>query len=126
MYAEWPRGGRCGDYGAFWWPAGTVISEIVERRFNGGIGQIQRSVEDACLIVLDDIVDRGMTDARRAALQDLINWRRGQPMIMTGNFSPDELPTITDDRTTSRILAGSALKFGGKDLRIEGLTITEV
>ncbi len=115
IYADW-QGWAC------FWPAAKIVGDIIDAQFNKNVQPIINTIETADLIVVDDIVDRNMTDARCAALCDLINWRKGKPMILTGNFSPNELPKIVpSDRLVSRILSGRAQGFEGPDMRIANL-----
>lgn len=116
VYADWQQ-----DFACFW-PASKIANDIVDGQLNQTLSPIRNTVRDATLIVVDDIVDRNMTDARCAALCDLINWRAGKPMILTGNFSPKELPkAVPSDRLVSRILSGRAQGFEGPDMRIANL-----
>lgn len=139
VYAEWPR--KIWKFEKYeiiqdepcFFSASTVISDLVEARMRGGTHKIQNTFERSTLIVLDDIVDRGLSDARRAALLDLFEWRKGKPLILTGNFpvvSSDNQPTLADvvqdERIISRMLEGAVLEFGGKDLRMQSLKITRV
>ncbi len=120
IYADW-SGWAC------FWPAAKIVGDIQDAQFNKNVQPIINTVESASLIVVDDIVDRNMTDARCAALCDLINWRKGKPLILTGNFNPDELTKcVPSDRLVSRILSGKALAFQGPDMRLAKLEVTDV
>lgn len=115
IYADW-LGWAC------FWPAAKITADIVDGQFNKNVQPIINTIRDADLIVVDDIVDRNMTDSRCSALCDLINWRKDKPMILTGNFSPKELTKcVPSDRLVSRILSGKAQCFEGPDMRIANL-----
>lgn len=121
-YAFWPAG-----WGSFFWSAAKIVNDIIDAQFNHTVQRIVNTVQKADLIVVDDIVDRNMTDARCAALCDLINWRKGKPLILTGNFTPDQLTEcVPSDRLVSRILSGKALAFQGPDMRVMKLEVTDV
>src|ERR1017187_633362 len=69
IYAEWPAVIGAPVRPQFW-PAAKIIGDLIESRFSGGATAIQKTCEAAGLIVIDDIIDRNMTDARCAALLD--------------------------------------------------------
>lgn len=126
VFAEWP-GTSDGATAPRFWPSSKILTDLVEARFSGGVSAIRNTVNAASLLVMDDIADRNMTDARRAALLDILNWREDKPLILTSNFAPDELnAVVNDDRLVSRILAGQTLQFGGPDLRLKDTTITAI
>ena len=134
IYAEWPNVIRQ-DIGTIdydrepkFLKSSDVLGEIADARFrNNGVRKLRDMIQMASLVVLDDIADRAATDARRAALYDVLEWRKVQPMILTGNFGPDELLDILkDDRIVDRIQAGRQIKFSGPSMRLSGLPIIEV
>lgn len=117
----------CKAIGAKMWPAAKIISDVLSAQFNGGLGAIHNTVRDADLIVIDDVVDRNMTDARRGALLDIMRWRGDKPMILTGNFAPTNLgDALQDDRLVDRILGGKHLEFGGLSMRTAGAKVVKV
>ncbi len=134
IYAEWPQKIREDSGTIDWncepvfWRASDISGDIANARFKGtGISDFRGQVKRASLIVLDDIADRNITDARRAALLDLLEWRDGLPLILTGNFDPNELKDVLiDDRVLDRIQKGRQIKFTGPSLRTSGLEILEV
>jgi DNA replication protein DnaC len=134
VFAEWPYVMRRDiviidfEQEPIFWKANDILGEIADARFrNQGVQKIRQKCQNASLVVLDDIADRSATDARRAALYDLIEWRKDLPLILTGNFPPNELHDILkDDRVISRIQHGRQVKFGGPDLRLSNLPILEV
>lgn len=124
VYSQWPEDGEIGPR---FWPSGKIIPDLVDARFSGGWSKIRNTVQTASLIVIDDVADRDMTDARRAALLDILNWREPKPLILTGNFNPTELTTVLkDDRLVSRILRGQQREFGGPDLRLLEMKIVTI
>jgi chromosomal replication initiation ATPase DnaA len=108
---------------AFFWPAGNVIADIVRARVEGGAGRIKRTVEDADLIVLDDIATRDPTTAQLDALYSLLLWRAYKPFIITGNLTPQQLSATMDDRIASRSCAGVVIECTGPDIRLSGALV---
>lgn len=125
VYAYWPHPGM-----VFYWQASRVIGDLVEARLNGGGNKILKTVKDASLIVIDDIVDRSVNDMRRIAFLDILNERAGKPFILTGNFDPKVLNSETgplkDDRVASRICAGTIFNFVGDDYRMKKAQIVKM
>ena len=50
-------------------------------------------------------------------LFDLMEWRRGKPLVITSNKSPEDIGAIYDDRILSRLSAGTVLEIVGPDRR---------
>lgn len=134
IYSEWPHVKRKDldiiDYEQepIFWKSSDILSEVADARFrNAGIKSIRAKCQMASLIVLDDIADRAATDGRRAAFYDVLEWRGNRPLILTGNFAPNELIDILkDDRIVDRIQHGRQVKFSGTSMRLSGLPIIEV
>ena len=103
---------------------GDVYADMKE--VDGRRGALRSTMRDYSLVVLDDVGDRNVTAHRQAAILDLINWRDGRPLILTGNLSPTELPALFEDRVVSRILSGCSLLFEGPDMRLSGMTSVKV
>lgn len=80
-----------------------------------------RRFGNASLVVIDEI-GSGMThEWRNECFWNLLEARRKQPLIMTGNLRLDELADKFDERIESRINAGSIISFEGEDMRLEGI-----
>lgn len=104
-----------------------LIQRYISQQFDRRLESLQREIQYAPLVVLDDVADRGANEARRSALLDIIRWREGLPLLMTGNFDTTELTAkLGDDRLSSRIARGTTLKFGGPDLRMKSAESIEV
>ena len=79
-------------------------------------------LRDQGLVVIDEIGTREATAHRYDAFRDLLEIRKGKPLIVTGNISPDGgLAGLYDDRIESRIAAGVLLEVKGQDRRLSGL-----
>lgn len=68
-------------------------------------------------LILDDLAVRSPTEAMQQSLFDLLEWRRGKPLLITSNKLPDEIGRLYDDRIRSRIEAGTVIEMGGMDRR---------
>lgn len=70
----------------------------------------------SCLF-LDDIGLREPTETMQQILFDFLELRKGKPMVITSNHSPEGLTDLYDDRIRSRILAGTIIEMKGPDRR---------
>ncbi|MCR9202666.1 MAG: DnaA/Hda family protein [Planctomycetaceae bacterium] len=79
-------------------------------------------VASASCLFLDDLGTRRPTEGMCAALFDLLEWRKGRPIVITSNKQPDELTQSGwfDDRIYSRFAAGTVIKIEGSDRRATG------
>jgi chromosomal replication initiator protein len=73
--------------------------------------------EHAPLVILDDLAVRAPTEAMQQVFFDLLELRKGQRLLITGNLPPEDLRDLYDDRIVSRILAGTVLELAGADRR---------
>lgn len=80
-----------------------------------------RGIADMGLVVLDEIGSGMSHEWRNETLWNLLEKRKGKPLILTGNLTLDQLRTKFDERVQSRIKAGTIIDFTGRDLRIDGL-----
>ena len=87
-----------------------VTSEIQYNKFVGRI--TNRSA-----VFLDDLGTRKSSEATYQALFDLLEWRKGRPLIITTNKTLAELAALYDDRIADRLAAGSVVKFTGPSRR---------
>ncbi len=109
---------RWGGMRAFW-DAQKTMSAFFEHEYT-----IRKTLEDADLIVLDDVAARSPTNPQLDALRMILEWRRGKPLLITSNLGPDALDTVLDDRCASRICAGWCHEFKDADRRLLGAIIT--
>lgn len=80
-----------------------------------------RRLQTSQLVVVDEIGTREATGHRFETLLTLLELRRCQPLIMTGNLSLNGLEQAYDERISSRICAGTIIEFTGEDRRLNGL-----
>ena len=74
-------------------------------------------VADSSCVYLDDLGIRKPTESMQQGLFDLMEWRRGKPLVITSNKSPEVIGAIYDDRILSRLSAGTVLEIVGPDRR---------
>lgn len=143
---RWEKGVKVPDERTFkdaanfcqWWTCGELYPLMTG--YENQSAAVRQKCEDCDLIVLDDIADRNMTDARRASLLDILNWRGNKPLILTGNYDPKKYVVdpvtkkqttelkmaLQDDRLVGRILRCYHQRFSGPDLRMANLKVTDV
>lgn len=80
-------------------------------------GQYQRRLAEVPWLFLDDLGIRSPTDAMRQYMFDLLEYRKGLPLVITSNLSPEGLAEMYDDRIISRLTAGTVLEIDGEDRR---------
>lgn len=81
-----------------------VPADVAEKASREYYRQMQRA-KSAYFVVMDDIGVRSATDAFRADLHDIINYRnvRQYPTIYTSNVTAEQLATIFDNRLADRV-----------------------
>lgn len=79
---------------------------------------IMRWVENASLLVLDDVGLRPLSEAQSEALLRIVNLRHGKPLIVTTNCTSQELPKMVGERINSRLRSGAAFRIDSPDRRI--------
>jgi DNA replication protein DnaC len=107
----------------FYWPAAKVVGDLVMARVDGTAGRIKRTIEDADLIVLDDIATREPTTAQLDALYSVLLWRENKPLVITCNYSPARLSEVMDQRIASRACRGVVIECTGKDRRLSSAMV---
>lgn len=80
----------------------------------------ETSCRNRSAIFLDDLGVRAASEAMRQSLFDLLEWRKGQPLVITSNKSLSELAAMYDDRIADRIAAGTVVRFVGPSRRQRG------
>lgn len=74
------------------------------------------------LVVIDEIGTRDASAHRYDAFRDLLETRKGKPLILTGNLDPISVLLRTyDERIQSRIAAGMLVEVKGPDRRLMGV-----
>ena len=120
----------CGDMPGMFINA-SVFQNIYNEQFRGEdeaqaiasarYYSIKRDMDNARLLVLDDLGLRGATEAFRSELYEIIDTRATWHLstLITSNMGLDGISTVLDERISSRISAmGTAVQFTGKDHRM--------
>lgn len=90
---------------------GHIVRKLVT------FAQYQRQLASCPCVFLDDLGVRAPTDPMRQYLFDLLEYRKGLPLVITSNLSPEGLADMFDDRVISRVKAGTVLHLDGPDRR---------
>ena len=80
-------------------------------------GEIMRWVEQAPILVLDDVGKRQLTEPQADALLRIVNLRHGKPLVCTTNCTGADLPAYVGERINSRLRAGLSFRIDGADRR---------
>jgi DNA replication protein DnaC len=84
-------------------------------------GQWWKWLTDVGLLIVDEIGTGMSHEWRREMLWKVLEFRKGRPLLLTGNLSPGGLLDQFDARIQSRILAGAVIELVGSDKRLTGL-----
>ena len=119
-YVQWS--GR-----ASWFTANEYCQSIQRCRRDGSIFEsgyqiFERSIMDIArdpkrLFCIDDLGIRGATDSVYEIILSFIDCRKGKPTIFTSNMNLDGIREIFDERTASRLSAGTVIEVTGSDQR---------
>ncbi|MCR9197781.1 MAG: hypothetical protein NXI04_04015 [Planctomycetaceae bacterium] len=74
-------------------------------------------VQTCSALFLDDLGIRKPSEAVYQTLFDLLEWRKGKPLIITTNKAISDLAKMYDDRIVDRLTAGTVVKFEGRSRR---------
>ena len=91
----------------------VVTTELPYSKFVG-------RVANRSAVFLDDLGTRQPTESTYQALFDLLEWRKGRPLIITSNKRLSELAGIYDDRIADRLKVGTVVAFSGDSRRQKG------
>lgn len=79
-----------------------------------------RALEDAYLLVLDEVGMRGkVSEHHYDCVKRAIDAREGRPLVVISNLSLPELLPIYDDRIISRLAGGTVVPVYGPDRRLK-------
>lgn len=114
----------CGDpfFDAWFIRFSNLTDDMMTKSKAGMPTPWERITRDRQLIVIDEIGSGAKNEWRNEILWEILERRRGKPLILTSNLTPDELLTRFDARIQSRIMQGSLIALLGKDKRVEGLS----
>lgn len=87
-----------------------------------GLAGFWRRLSNLGLVVIDEIGTRDASAHRYDAFREILEIRRGKPLILTGNLEPTSVLLRTyDERIQSRIAAGMLVEVKGPDRRLAGV-----
>jgi DNA replication protein DnaC len=87
---------------------------------SGGLGSYTQALEEASLLILDDIGQGEWSDAFNRWLYSVVNrrWEWGRPTAASTNMTSKDLKDMIGDALFSRLASGYILKFEGADRRV--------
>jgi len=98
-----------------WSRADDFLLEYVDR--GDGRKALQAKVEGTPCLFLDDLGVRPPTPPMLQAIFDVLEMRKGRPVVIVSNHDLRKLSEIYDERIVSRLSAGTVLEIRGQDRR---------
>ena len=98
-----------------WSRADDFLLEYVDR--GDGRKALQSKVEGTPCLFLDDLGVRPPTPPMLQAIFDVLEMRKGRPVVIVSNHDLRKLSEIYDERIVSRLSAGTVLEIRGQDRR---------
>lgn len=98
-----------------WSRADDFLLEYVDR--GDGRKALQAKVEGTPCLFLDDLGVRPPTPPMLQAIFDVLEMRKGRPVVIMSNHDLRKLSEIYDERIVSRLSAGTVLEIRGQDRR---------
>lgn len=129
---------------AVWRNAGSLLNLLVKCDFAGSQGvpvmrsngttdyehesSIYKKVSEYPLLCLDELGSSKQSDKHREKLNNILDHRKGKPLIVTTNLSSERFEEVYDARTHSRLWGGSegegvVILCDGPDRRMVGTTV---
>lgn len=116
-----------------WYAADDLLTTLMDCRQHGSVQrwdaqgyavitteqQMLRRIEQAAIVVLDDVGTRQLSEAQTEALRAVLDCRIRKPLVVTTNCNTQQLIESVGNRNTSRLLAGAVVQIGGSDRRRE-------
>lgn len=106
-------------YSVFYGSADNIIKQMEKERFGRSNGDIEEEIENADLLIIDDLGTEFKTAFSETAVYQIINNAilNGKPMIISSNLSIDELEERYGQRVVSRLNSFEVVNFIGTDIR---------
>ncbi len=101
--------------------AEELIKSIRDIRFNGNF-TLEEYINNCDLLIIDDLGTEMSSDFSKTELFNLLNSRllNNKKMMVSTNYSLEELTNIYSERITSRLIGNFTLcKFYGDDIRLQ-------
>src|SRR3712207_5801402 len=97
-----------------------LINNLKQSRFNGEV-DLEDLLIDCDLLIIDDLGTESLNEFSKIELFNLLNRKllKRKNMIISTNFSLEDLARTYSERTSSRLLGNFTLcKFYGHDIRV--------
>jgi len=106
-------------YTVFYGSSDNIIKQMEKERFGRSNGDIEEEIENADLLIIDDLGTEFKTAFSETAVYQLINNAilNGKPMIISSNLSITELEERYGKRVVSRLNSFEVINFIGTDIR---------
>ena len=106
-------------FSVFYGSADNIIKQMEKERFGRSNGDIEEEIENADLLIIDDLGTEFKTAFSETAVYQIINNAilNGKPMIISSNLSIDELEERYGQRVVSRLNSFEVVNFIGTDIR---------
>ncbi|HCF83485.1 MAG TPA: hypothetical protein DER68_06105 [Ruminococcaceae bacterium] len=108
------------DFCAVYISAPELIRNVDNEQFGRASGDTLSVIADCDLLILDDLGAENNNERSASLLYEVINGRisRSLPIIVSTNYSINELHTRYNDRILSRLLSMNVRFFEGNDNRL--------
>ena len=106
-------------FNVFYGSADNIIKQMEKERFGRSNGDIEEEIENADLLIIDDLGTEFKTAFSETAVYQIINNAilNGKPMIISSNLSISELEDRYGQRVVSRLNSFEVINFIGTDIR---------
>ena len=106
-------------YSVFYGSADNIIKQMEKERFGRSNGDIEEEIENADLLIIDDLGTEFRTAFSETAVYQIINNAilNSKPMIISSNLSITELEERYGQRVVSRLNSFEVINFIGTDIR---------
>ena len=106
-------------FSVFYGSADNIIKQMEKERFGRSNGDIEEEIENADLLIIDDLGTEFRTAFSETAVYQIINNAilNGKPMIISSNLSITELEERYGQRVVSRLNSFEVINFIGTDIR---------
>ena len=106
-------------YTVFYGSSDNIIKQMEKERFGRSNGDIEEEIENADLLIIDDLGTEFKTAFSETAVYQLINNAilNSVPMIISSNLSITELEERYGQRVVSRLNSFEVINFIGTDIR---------
>jgi DNA replication protein DnaC len=106
-------------YSVFYGSADNIIKQMEKERFGRSNTDIEEEIENADLLIIDDLGTEFRTAFSETAVYQIINNAilNSKPMIISSNLSITELEERYGQRVVSRLNSFEVINFIGTDIR---------